>query len=388
MIIKNDPRIVTKRWLGKLEALGLEKLKLTEDETVPTLQPPKLIIAEESEERYHTYSLFSSYAELYRYINHYRKEHGTVPSLYEVCPYYMKMHFDIDLPTKDIDMDIVRNKEAIILHPILISFKDVLESHFPGKFCDKGFVDSLIITQSHTAEKISYHIVFDNYFFTNTECKIMYMQTKDLLTKNRQLLQSSCIDPSVYKSNQTFRIYGCCKKNKRNVKGGYEGPDLEFGSERYSHKRLENRLRNKYEQTETTTPINMKVLAASLLSNIITSIRLAFPETNVEKHVTRSEFKKISTTDTTVYDLFLRHPLSRSANGDPAFEISCALTGGILVLNRKAPSECSLCKRVHDEENIYLKIEMNNDVFYYCRRAQDEKRDPYKIYVGNIISLE
>jgi hypothetical protein len=388
MIIKTDQKIVTKRWLNKLEALGLEKLKLTDDELVPVLQPPKLIIAEESEGKYLTYSLFSSYAELYRYINCYRKETGSSPSLYEVCPHYMKMHFDIDLPTKDLDMEIVRAKERIILHPILLSFKDVLEKHFPGKFCDKTFVDSLVITQSHTAEKISYHLVLDNYFFTNTECKIMYMETKDHLIKSHHLLQSSCIDQSVYKSNQNFRVYGCCKKNKRNVKGGYEGPDLEFGLEKYSHQRLVNRLRNKYEQEETTTPINMKILAASLLSNVITSIRLTFPETNVEKYVTRSEFKKITTSDTSMFDVFLRHPLSRSANGDPAFEISCSLTGGILVLNRVSPSECSLCKRIHDEENIYLKTEMNNDVFYYCRRAQDEKRDPYKIYIGNTISLE
>jgi len=59
MIIKPDLYATNKRWVYKLDGLGLDKIKVTSDETnetddgeqhneiIPALQPPKLIISEE-----------------------------------------------------------------------------------------------------------------------------------------------------------------------------------------------------------------------------------------------------------------------------------------------------------------------------------------------------
>lgn len=394
MIIKADPAKITKRWVYKLDALGLEKTKVDcgeGEELVPTIQPPKLIVSEETEDKARTYAVFSGYPELYRYINNHRKEMGGDPSLYEVCPHYMKMHFDIDLQVSGVDPEIVENKDKVILYPILVAFKDVLEKHFPGRFTDRVFVDSLVITESHTSEKISYHIIQDGFFMTSKECKYLYTETKDLLVKRSHELQADRIDHAVYGSNQNFRVYGCCKKNKKNVKSGYTGPDLVFGQERYSHQHLVNRLRTKY---DTESPINMRILGASLISNIITSMRLNVPTfekiMDIKQQLgNKTHSRKLDATDNTVYDIFNNHALSRANDGSPAFEMSYGLSGGITILNRIKSSFCSLCDRVHDEENIFLKIEMNNDIHYYCRRAQDEKQKKKKTaYIGNLTSLE
>jgi len=398
MIIKTDLGKVTKRWVYKLDLLGLEKSKVGcnegEDEVVPTVQPPKLIISEETETKTRTYALFSGYPELFRYITNHKREHSVPPSLYEVCPYYMKMHFDIDLSTEGLDEEIIKCRDKVILYPILVAFKDVLETNFPGKFTDTIFVDSLVITESHTLDKISYHIVQDNYFLTNLECKILYEQTKALLVKRSQKLQAESIDPSVYKTNQSFRVFMCCKKNKKNIKKAYSGPELEFGTEAYSRNRLIERLRNKYEKIECVTPIEMKVLAASLISNIITSSRLSMSSQSpaIARHVSSSASRTsrpIDPRDVNAFGMFCKHPLGQSADGSNAFELSYALSGGIIVLNRVKSSRCSLCNRVHDEENVYLKIEMNNDIHYCCRRAQEENpKKGYTTYIANITSLE
>lgn len=402
MIIKNDTSKVIKRWVYRLDGLNLEKTKVDgedgDEELVPTLQPPKLIVSEETEDSKRTYTQFSGYPELYRYIKNHRKEFGVPPSLYEVCPYYMKMHFDIDLPTTDLDMEVVRNKEEVILLPILIAFRDTLEKHLPGKFTDKLFVDTLVITQSHTVEKISYHVVQDTFFMTNIECKMLYRDTKALLEKRSQKLQADSIDHSVYGNNQNFRVYGCCKRNKRNSKEVYTGPALQIGSESYTHQRLTDRL----SIPGCLAPLNMKILAASLISNIITSMRLALPvfeklqPERVLLMKSKAKGKPVEKLEMEAFKIFSSHPLSKSQDGSPAFELSYALTGGIVVINRIKPSHCSLCERVHDEENNYLKIEMNNDVHYYCRRAQDNspkkgKKSAAKMdheYVGTVTCEE
>lgn len=397
MIIKQDHSNIQKRWVYKLDALGLEKLKVSSEndsqEIVPVIQPPKLIISEESEDKTRKYSTFNGYPELYRYIAYCRSVHGHPPSLYEVCPYYMKMHFDIDLCVEGIEKSVIDNKEISILYPILVAYKDVLNSLYDNLFTDKHFVDTLVITQSHTTDKISYHIIQDCYFMTNQECKEIYNQTKSLLHKRNYTLQGNCIDASVYKPNQNFRIYGCCKKNKKNLKSGYVGPKLMFGDFGYTHDHLICRLKTKYEHEECITPINLKVLAASLLSNIVTCTRLTLdsPNSSVpfsDKAILKSSTRKIDHEDNMACEMFFKTPNSRTSDGEIAFSPSGAITGRIVTLSRIKPSHCSLCDRVHDEENIFLRTEMNNDVFYYCRRALDDKKKVTCLYIGNITSLE
>lgn len=93
--------------------------------------------------------------------------------------------------------------------------------------------------------------------------------------------------------------------------------------------------------------------------------------------------------DEEINGIFNKHALSKAEDGSPAFEMSYGLTGGIIIFNRVKSSFCSLCERVHDEENIFLKIEMNNDIHYYCRRAQEEKSKKKKtVYIGNLTSSE
>lgn len=397
MIIKQNHYVVNKRWVYKLDALGLEKSKpASNDDTqeiVPIIQPPKLIISEESEDKTRKYAVFSGYPELYRYVAYYKHVNGHPPSLYEVCPYYMKMHFDIDMSTEELDEDIVQNKEIKVLYPILVAFKDVLNNKFNNIFGDRNFVETIIITQSHTLDKISYHIIQDSYFMSNWECRELYEETKKLLQDRKYTIQAECIDSSVYKPNQNFRIYGCCKKNKKNVKNEYTGPNLVFGEYEYSHANLIKRLKNKYEIHECITPSSLKILSASLLSNTITCTRLSLDSVvlqsqSTQKNSIRGKTRETNGEDKLVCDLFFKNSLSMTPTGEPAFSPSAAITGRILTFSRLRPSHCSLCDRVHDEENIFLKTEINNDVFYYCRRALDNKKKTNKIYIGNITSSE
>lgn len=384
MILPKGPYDVNKRWVYKLDALGLEKSKpMSNDdaqEIVPIIQPPKLIISEESEDKTRKYAVFSGYPELYRYVGRYKNVNGHPPSLYEVCPYYMKMHFDIDMSTNGLDENINQNKETMVLYPILVAFKDVLNNKFNNMFGDREFVETLTITQSHTPDKISYHIVQYSYFMSNWECRELYDDTKKLLQDRKYDIQAECIDSSVYNPNQNFRILGCCKKNKNNKKSEYTGPKLVFGDYEYSHEKL-------------ITPTSLKFLSATLLSNTITCTRLSLESSNqqyhsIQKKSLRGKSREADGEDKLVCDLFFRNNLSMTPSGEPAFSPSAAITGRILTFSRLKPSHCSLCERVHDEENIFLKTEINNDVFYYCRRANDNKKKSSRIYIGNITSSE
>lgn len=403
---------INRRWFGKLLDLKLEPFKIKgseEDgeEIVYNIPPPKLVIGEEQDNGRRVFTIFDSHVDLFKYIREIqsRKE---IPHLYELCPYFMKLHFDVDLSMDGIEKLSLTPEQVFedstfkydhILKPILNSIIDTFEDLFRGKMLR----NNILVFEAHRiGEKISFHIVIDKYYVSWKDCKYFYEKVKSHLQRCGFGFQASVIDSSVYKKNQNFRTMFSNKLLKRDgIKLIYSGPDmiLNRGIKFSRQLMIDSSLSKNDTPSEVTTDIlDFRVFSRSLLTNLISCTRLEmeYSKTEILNTVSQSNSRNSSGSPKSrvnegdlekMLKVFFSHPVSKTEKGETAFEYYCVVEQFVLV-KRLKKKECEICKKTHDHEHAYILHDSTGQVFFICRRAQESKlKDGIKMYIGNIVEV-
>lgn len=201
--------------------------------------------------------------------------------------------------------------------------------------------DNLLLFTSHGKDKNSAHLVINGYFFRNN------LQTRELcnlVCKQVSEKTRNILDIGVYGSVQCFRMLGSSKLGQNRVKK-YE--KLVINGQEYSFTTPHERM------------YDMELLRASLVSQV-SGCKL-LPDLYVEKQEEREEDLQDEIVKETMQ--FCRRRLRNFPFKKRSIE------GNIINLQRIKPSLCPSCKRVHENENPFIKLNVI-DVYFGCRRGK------------------
>lgn len=261
-----------------------------------------------------------------------------------------KPHFDVEIEKKEM-LDAAND----IRDSLVTSILEVTKSLGVELRINR---DILLYT-SHGPLKRSFHVVIDNYYHqNNNEAKEFYkLVVAKIPEKYREF-----IDKAVYSAKQQFRILGCQKPGSGRIKHFVEEWDYGKTKVKYEYSQPILNERHKF---------NMQ-LSSSLVSYV--SNCMAFPVLIVseeKKKVTYNPSTQIS------YDTFTAaiKACNDYAKGDIHSNYNVRIEEGksIIILERKRPSMCIICNRVHEHENPYITIHgPEESVRFHCRRAGEQ----------------
>lgn len=403
---------INRRWVGKLADLKLDPFKIKDseeegEEIVYNIPPPKIVVGEEQDTGRRMFSLFESHVELFKYIREIQSRKD-IPHLYEICPYFMKIHFDVDLSLDGIEKLNLTPQQVFedpnfkyehILKPILNSLIETFETLFKGKVLR----NNILVFEAHRkGEKISFHIVVDKYYLSWKDCRYFYEKVKSHLQCQGFGFQASVVDSSVYKKNQNFRTMFSNKLSKKDgIKLVYSGPDMLLNRGlKLSQQLMTNSSlsRNDTVGDITTDILEFRIFSRSLLTNLVSCTRLEmeYSKTEILNTVFQSNTRNSNGSPKTrvndgdlekMLKVFFSHPVSKTEKGETAFEYYCVVEQFVLV-KRLKKKDCEICKKVHDHEHAYILHDSTGQVFFICRRAQESKlKDGIKMYIGSIAEV-
>lgn len=416
MILPLSTPFSRKRWTYKLSELGLDPFKFPDDESkeynkdsekVGNLVAPNIIVSEELQTGFgRKYALFENYVQVYHLCNWFRNK-GDQPHLYEICPYYMKIHFDIDVKKDDlenngIDIQTLEGdlKYYFILRHYLKSIRKVFAKLFPLNYDEESFHHNILVFEAHRNDKISFHIIVDGFYLPCHECFVFFQEVVDDIKNEGMVLQAGFADSSVYKKNQAFRMFGSNKATMKGITGTkriYNGPELDIGDEKTFSR--ESMVQSSF-KNEPCDPelVNIRILERSLLSHTMGGVRLTLIKDKVAKKNQSSLYSgpdfnsssaHLELSDDTVKSImetFYRSPYSKTETGERAFVFEKVTKQGLVCVRRLKPGFCKICERTHESENSWLVGNITGDVDFICRRAQESKmKGGIKINVGNYV---
>ena len=247
-----------------------------------------------------------------------------------------KIYFDVDA---DIDIDgpelITILKEAIISK----LGKDI----------------TILVFTSHTASKLSYHIVVPNYALKDEKALLnFYQQILPLIPEKYQ----PYMDSSVYKNTQQFRMLGSHK---------YEKDNLKIISSKLSYNfKIPKRYVNQQARLNYIFYISLITYTTDC-----TILR----EYDVKENKRKSQIVGTASEGDIddVLDLFYT---DKNFSYDDFTFLSVLENNGnlIVTMRRQNPSYCPACKRIHENENPFLLVKgIERKVIYYCRRNNQDK---------------
>lgn len=279
---------------------------------------------------------FSVFSPLYVFANEMLKTNPLERRFFEVIlgNRAQKPYFDIDINDSSIT-----EREGLELIDCLK--KSIL--------ADERVAESdILVFSSHGKTKLSYHVIIDNwclpdYNSNKTYCNRIISRIPDSYHMKRFM------DPTMYKSIQQLRIFGCTKVLKS-----------ENDSPRF-------KILDKCELDCYDKDYRFKFIG-TLMSSLITntsSCRILEYTAPVQKvWVGDNE-------DLSVEEIKIVENLPFILDG--TFEI-LDVKGRLVPLKRKAPSFCILCQRTHENENPYLTISNDSTKIYiHCRRSVNDK---------------
>lgn len=279
-----------------------------------------------------TYIVFNKYKEFKEW---YKKQRDNGDVYYhEIILGDMKQKLKIDIDSYN------------IINPFEIcdSLIDILnELYYPKTFSHNDFIICDSSRECNDGYKWSYHIISRTFCLKNN---------KEAINITKLLVNSTnidCIDTSVNKSLQSFRLLYSCK---------------EAGKPKCLMKEFEENTTLSHTIISYITK-NIEVLKELVIPGCDESI-------NNEIHDDPDLFIKNIMENISMYDskLLYSHSFRQLEKN------------GMLSFNRLTGSYCTICRRVHDKDNTLL-ISCEQDMLYeICRRHPEIKRK-----IGKIINL-
>jgi len=323
----------------------------------------KLVIGLQKDER--LFTTFDSHIDFAYFLRNIKEDQRC---FYEIImgEFPQKPHFDIEVSRQD-HPEYFATVEPDQLCELIL---DCILTVFKNKDIELSLERDILIFSSHGENKISFHIVIDNYCHcNNAEAKQLYKKVYALLPAQLQEMKPPILDHAVYSKKQQFRIVGCQKYKSGRIKRLRK--EWTFHGKTIVHQYIE--------EPESLYHEYLLQLESSLVSNTSTCFLLPSFFEESDARPDNIEYKDI-TQEQADHAIKLLAELMGVTPDDPRFPYRLLdLKGGIIVLKRLRPSNCRICSRVHEAENPFLFV-IDGAVYFHCRRAPANK----KFFVGRI----
>jgi hypothetical protein len=319
-----------------------------------------LIVCQELEERH--FAKFNSYFDFYDYLFRVVKESHRCFYEYIFSHLPQKPYFDLDiyLHGHDNEEKVHFSEEEAMsaVITLLACIRRVCPVIKLEDLCIK--TKDLLIFNSNgdSTVKRSYHIIINNWCCLSSEHLTSFFMT---IMDIYPTVYKPCIDHSMYKKVQAFRMYGCHK----------------WGSERV--KKLDPLT--KWENEGDGEVNNMSIFLASLITNTSYCQVLPFFEAKVK---VQRDYSHIYLDDSEVEKAMALCAAYEDCEDVESLSFPYRYRekkNGVIALNRRMPSFCKICEKRHDTENPQLIIHTHTGAVYFdCRRHPEKK----KICIGYI----
>lgn len=257
------------------------------------------------------------------------------------------MDIDISLETKPEDIHTREQKIRISENITNICVDAILKINVLFKDTN------ILIFNSSSNEKKSFHIILDGFFVLNCrENREFFNQVVKLIPRD----YLKYVDQTMFKSYQNFRLFMSTKVGKNRWK---------IFDSNLSKWNPEKNLNN-YDMLR-------KIFFASLVGNVDNCKLISFGTSTIDAALNYDPIFLNEDEKNKVLELIQN---MENAN---CFKISSSKSS-LIILRRISSSYCRVCERKHDSENPYVYVYKNGDVIFDCRRNEEKK----KLKLGNI----
>ena len=295
-----------------------------------------------NDKKTYKYRAFENHMEFWNFYNQQSKNQKTFNEVV-LGARKQKLRFDLDLEGVT-DRQIGRKLFTDILEATIEFFK-VLGYPLDLK-------RDIIVFTSHGSEKLSYHVIIDNYCFGNSDIvKYVAQQITEPFVNE---ISNKWIDFGIYDKNHPFRIYGNYKAGSDRIKSWNQ--TYKYGGKTYVTK-LD--LGDPDPDLDQDLIEDYAILQASLITctDHCTLIPISLPE---------REYPDVELEDEHIQ--YAMELLSNMEDGD-AFEL-LNVEGNFINLKRLRPTNC-YCGGYHESQNPYIFFTGEN-ILFGCRRSKSK----------------
>ena len=231
----------------------------------------------------------------------------------------------------------------------------------------------LLIYTSHGLTKRSFHIVITNHCHgNNIEAKKFFTLVFDKLPEN--IKNTRYVDSSVYSVKQQFRILHSSKFGKNRPKKLME--TFTLNGKEYKHKLLID-LERSTKKEQLKFLYNLEESLVSVINNCL--LLPTFGAEDTQRKEIKYTGPEISLNDQSVnFALNLLSTAMGIREIKSIFGIN-KVESSLIMLKIKNRYNCLICKRTHESENPYMRINLYGQLYYYCRRSGESG-----LFLGNL----
>lgn len=273
---------------------------------------------------------------------------------YEIIRGYLsqKHYVDIDIKLEDDPLD---NPHAHTVEEKINIANIIVQEYISAISTLKPEIQptDILVFNSNSTSKRSYHIIVDRWYFPSAT------QNKEFFNECIQLIPIShrkYFDDRMYKKVQQFRLFLSTKCGKNRMKT----------IDPQSTWKFEGELKSNY-------AILREIFYASLITNTGGCRLIPYKQKERMENVPSRDLENKE------YNLVLS--LFKTFKDFNKFEV-LGLRGTLIPLKRRCSSYCEICQRVHDNENPFLFLSFDNNLYFNCRRNDNS------LLIGNINSIE
>jgi len=263
-----------------------------------------------------------------------------------------KPHFDVDMELTQEEINLGLDKKVVndLINQIV---KLIPEVNLERDICIYSSHDDK--QQNKEKYKISYHVIINHFYHSNHEqAKAFYYMVMKNLPK--EYFDNSWIDHSVYSKTQQFRIYGSQKSKTNRVKIFHDVWEL-------NKKKIIHKTDEEWDDEDMKFLINLN---ESLVGARISNCK-KLPDFEIPIEYQKRKYIKSEDVDR---DLAMEAVilLAKSVGTTPdskSFPYKFdKVDSSFVLLKRVKASRCKMCKRIHQNENPYLLITEDQNVFF------------------------
>lgn len=287
-----------------------------------------------------------------------------------------KPKFDVDISPSQIPDDMMPPEEFHVkaLELILSAIQRNVPALDP--------MNDIAVYQAHGPDKYSYHIVLTGYYvddnvqafkFTNQVIKTLEEDSCSSQFDNEKRLFDlviKCIDTSVYKNLQQFRLLFCTKRGKNR----YKKRLLKFSID--GNEYVQEQSDDLFEEFKKSLISCFDVTKQKWLDmSLFISLLMTEEETHQHSLLSLTTTSLWITDVQTVYN----HLCDVGHLPKPLSFFSSSISGqDNLIPLRNVPGGyyCDVCSKRHDNENPFIFLKLNKgevDIMFSCRRNKDGK---------------
>jgi len=295
---------------------------------------------------YRSFSLFNNHVDYMNMFITVKKEESCFHEvMYKNCR--IKMYFDIDISGDEIGR-FIKEKDNFFdtfIDTLIKIYKNIYD-------IDLNIENDLIWLSSSRADKISFHLIIDNYALGNNQ------EASELfkLIRNETLMDTYIpwFDQGIYTTNKSLRMLGC---TKHGISSSFSLYDVTYKGKEIKGFRIINRvdLAKALEKSLVTVIHHCK-----LLKSIVPEKK---PKQFVEVEISEEDVSKI---------MDLMATMGQCEVDKLPYSI-LKIESSQIILRRLRPSYCQMCSKVHDKENPYIFLVVDDfmyKVYFNCRRNQ------------------